>query len=67
MISKERYADNVHNYVLKRKFFRKLIINNEMNKLAETFLEKIHDHILKIVKRFFLLISEIFRHLFIHI
>ena len=47
MITKERYADNLYSYLIKRNFFRKLIFNNEMNKIAKTFLEKIHDQIVK--------------------
>ena len=62
LINQERYADNIHIYILRRKYFRKLILNCEMNNIAKTFLIKINQQCLKKVNCNFNFFRNIFRY-----
>lgn len=59
LIKKEKFADNINSFVLRKKYFNLLIQNVEMNKVTNTFLSKIMNHIIKIVR--YLLIIDLFK------
>ena len=49
--AKEKYADNIYLYLIKRTMFRNLILNYEMNKVAYNFVVSINERYLKKVNK----------------
>jgi hypothetical protein len=47
LIKMEKYADGIYTFIIKRKFVRKLILNTELNKVVYTFMEVIHNKLMK--------------------